>query len=400
MVCEGAAASEACALSPREFFRRGAAIAVQSYTKSGVYKTNAEVLFYGARQASEYSWGANSASQLKQFEYDLGSPVEINLGGYTHNKVRLVCDPLYHRNCHRYPRDYISIRSDDAAVNNNCYDIWDVSRRFEQTHANGTTFSMRIPPGRYLIEVESIEYFENSVDATLHLRLTRQSATGPAPARARKNLRARTVSTGQEIYTFDVPLTSCGSSNLILLDLDQVRKRLWKPRQARTPVPQSVPEQESADEDFPAAKRPRIAVPPADEPYDAGWDVTDLELLGKSQQPERQGVAGGSHQAPVPSVSFNATRASPPATETQDETFRIYDRGNKTELGGRMPTPLGASPHAVKPDLDPAARPLVETYVRIPEVRNAWDSTESDSDSESSENVDNMVNFAAFPVGT
>lgn len=401
MVCEGAATSEACALSPREFFRRGAALAVQSYTKSGVYKTNAEVLFYGARQAPTYSWGSGSPGQLGHFEYDLGSPVEIELGGYAHNKVRLVCDPLYQRNCHRYPRGCISIQSDDAAANNNCYDIWDVSRRFEQTHANGTPFSMRIPPGRYLIEVEGIEYYENGVDATLYLRLTRQSVVAPAPTRARKNLRTRTVSTGPEVYTFNVPLTSCGPSNLVLLDLDQVRKRLWKPQQARTPLPQSVPEPESADEGFPAAKRQRVTVPPAEEPYNADWDVVDLQLLAKSQQPERDGIASESPEAPTPNMSFDAPGKFPPATETQDETAMPYNQGGNSELGARIPRSSAASLRGAK-DLDSPAAPLVETYVRIPDMRSAWDSTDSDSDldSESSENVENLVNFAAFPVGT
>lgn len=400
MVCEGAATSEACALSPRDFFRRSAAIAVQSYTTNGVYKTNAEVLFYGARQAPAFSWDAGPTRQLKQFEYDLGSPVEIELGGYARNKVRLVCDPLYQRNCHRYPRDCISIQSDDAAVNNNCYDIWDVSRRFERTRANGTTFSMRIPPGRYIIEVESIEYFENGVDATLHLRLTRQSVMGPVPARARKNLRTRTVSTGQDIYTFDVPLTSCGPSNLVLLDLDQVRKRLWKPRQARTTVPQSAQEPESADENFPAAKRQRIAVPPAGEPFDAGWDAVDLGLLAKSQRPGREGIVGDYPEAPIPKLSSEAAGRYPLVTETRNETAGPFDRGGSSGGGLRMPALSTASLHGARRDLGPPARPLSETYVRISDMRNAWDSTESDSDSESSENVDNIVNFAAFPVGT
>lgn len=398
MVCEGAATSEACALRPQEFFRRGAALAVQSYTKSGVYKTNAEVLFYGARQAPAYSWGADSPAQLEQFEYDLGSPVEIELGGSAHNKVRLVCDPLYQRNCHRYPRGCISIQSDDAAANNNCYDIWDVSRRFEQTHANGTQSGMRIPPGRYLIEVESIKYYENGVDATLHLRLTRQSAKAPAPARARKNLRTRNAPTDHDIYMFDVPLTSCGPSNLVLLDLDQVRKRLWKPRQARTPLSQSVQEPVSSDDEWPPAKRQRTAASIAEDPSDAGWDAVDLDLLAKSQQTEREGVVGGSPEASIPNMSFDTAEKYQPVTESQNETAGPSDRGGIAELGGRIPTPSTASLHGAKRDLDPSARPLVETYVRIPDMRNKWDSTDSDSDS--SDNVDSIVNFASFPVGT
>lgn len=364
-------------MSPREFFRRGAAIAVQAYTKKGVYRTNAELLFYGARQAPSH------------FEYDLGSPVEIELGGYARNKVRLVCDPLYQRNCHRYPKGCISIQSDDAAANNNCYDIWDVSRRFEQTRANGTKFGMRIPHGRYLVQVESIEYYDNDVDASLSLRLTRQQAvTGPSPARARKNLRARPLPTGQEFYTFNVPLTSCGPSNLVLLDLDRVRKRLWKPRQTRTALPQSIPEQDSEDEVWPAAKRPRV----------------EADLAVKSRQQGGEVVAADSAQAPTPDVYF-APAGSPPAGETRDETAGAHGRGGSPGMHGNITSPSTESPHGVRPSPDPTPRVLTETYVRVPEMSNVWDSTDSgvdsDSDSGSDENVDNMVNFAAaFPVGT
>ncbi|POS79283.1 hypothetical protein DHEL01_v202318 [Diaporthe helianthi] len=406
MVCEGASTSEACALSPREFFRRGAAIAVQSYTKNGVYKTNAEVLFYGARPTRSYIWGSHaphSTGQLEDFEYDLGSPVEIELGGYAHNKVRLVCEPLYQRNCHRYPKGCISIQSDDAAVNNNCYDIWDVSRRSEQTHANGTKFGMRIPPGRYLIEVESIEYYDNEADASLNLRLTRQQdVTGPSPARVRKNLRARTMSRGQEVYTFDLPLTSCGSSNLVLLDLDQVKNRLWKPRQARTPLPQLIPEQESGDEVSPAAKRLRVEVPPAEEPHDGTpWAVAGFELPAKSQQQDSELVATKPPQVPTPDTYF-APAGSPPAVETRDETAEAQSRGGSPEIGPKITSPSTASLVGVHRDSDPTPRVLTEKYVRIPETSDVWDRSDSgaDSDSDYSDNIDNIVSFAAFPVGT
>lgn len=389
MVCEGAATSEACAIRPQDFFRRGAALAVQSYTKSGVYKTNAEVLFYGTRQAPAYPWG-----QLEQVEYDLGSPVEIEVGGYGHKKFRLVCDPLYHRNCYRYPRGYIKIQSDDAAGTNNCYDVWDVSRRFEQTHADGTQSGMRIPPGRYLMEVDGIDYSENRVDATLQLRLTRKVVAG----RATKNLRARIMSTGPEVYTFDVPLTSCGPSNLVLLDLDRVKNRLWKPRQTRTPLP--VPEPESAGEGFPAAKRQRVAISPAEEQYDVSWDVADQERSANSQQQGRENVPHAFIEAPTQSVLSHAPGRSPPEMQTENEASGSYGRGGSPELGSGIPTPSTASLHGVKRDSASAPRPLEEVYFRMPATRSAWGSSDSDSDSESSGSVHSIPNFATFPVGT
>lgn len=349
-----------------------------------------------------YVWGSHSTGQMEQFQYDLGSPVEIELGGYARNKVRLVCDPLYQRNCHRYPKGCISIQSDDAAANNNCYDVWDVSRRFEQTHANGTKFGMRIPPGRYLVEVESIEYYDNGVDASLNLRLSRQQAvTGPSTARARKNLRSRPVLTEQEVYTFNVPLTSCGPSNLVLLDLDQVKKRLWKPRQTRTPLPQSIPEQDTKDEGWPAAKRLRVEASPTQEPQDAAWGVAGFELPAKPQQQGNEAVAADSPRALTPDVFF-APAGSPPVEENQDETVEAHNRGGSPHVDGKIASPSIASPHGVQRNSDQTPRILTETYLRIPEISNVWDSTDSgaDTDSDSSENVDSIVNFAAFPVGT
>lgn len=232
MVCEGAARAKALAASPREFFKRGAALAVQSHIGNRIYDSKAKVLFRWGRQAPASSKGPHSPGQLGQVEDDRGSPVEIELREHAHDNVRLICNPLYRQHCHRYPRDYISIYSDNAATaDNNCYDVWDISWHFEAKRVNSTHHRVLICPGKYLLEVEGVKYYQNGVNATLNLYMTRRAITA---ARARKSFQACTMSAGQDIYTFEVPLTACRPSNLVQLDLDQVKHRLWKPLQVRT----------------------------------------------------------------------------------------------------------------------------------------------------------------------
>ncbi|KAG6360840.1 hypothetical protein INS49_011907 [Diaporthe citri] len=383
MVCEGAATAEACAASPREFFKRGAALAVQSYTINGIYESKAKVLFRGGRQAPAYSKDSHSPGQLGQVEDDRCSPVEIEMREYAHETARLVCDPLYWRHCHRYPRDYISIYSDDAAAaENNCYDVWDISRHFEVTRMDGTHHRMLIRPGKYVLEVGGIEYYQSGVDATLNLRMTRQATTA---ARARKSVRACTMSTGQDIYTFEVPLTACGPSNLVQLDLDKVKTRLWKPLQVRTELPQSVaePESESAGELRPAGKRQRTVGPSVEELYNFGRVVVPADLFAKSRQQGSEGVAGDSLEASDPNMSFDIPGRSPSVTGTPIRTARSHRHNGRPRSGGRRHLP-------VRP-------PKGETRGRLSEMNNAYGSTDSDSDSDSnsdsSDIPDNSVNF-------
>lgn len=265
MVCEGAATSEACAMSPREFFGRGAALALQSFTRGGRYKPDADILFYGVRD------GAGG-----HCEYDVGEPVVIELSdrARAHNKFRLVCDPLYRRNRHLYPSGCISISGNDAE-DNNSYDVWDVSRYCEPTHATDETHAndnllVQLPPGKYVVEVEGITYHENAIDANLRLRITRAvGETASIPAKASKPSRGNTsTAMFADIYTFDVPLTSCGPSNIVLLDLDVAKERVWKPQPGRIQLPESASDSQLAIdlelEQPPAAKRQRIALPSAD----------------------------------------------------------------------------------------------------------------------------------------
>jgi hypothetical protein len=409
MVCEGAAKSEARAMSPKDFFRRGAAIAVQSYTKSGDYDTRAKILFCGGQQEPSHSRDSQSARQLEHVEYVSGNPVEIKLGDHPRKKFRLVCDPMYRRNCLRYPRGYITIQSDDTALNNMCYNVWDVCRRFEEMHPDGSSSDTRIHDGKYLIQVIKIEYNEDGVDATLHLHLTRpsQAVKRPSPATARKNLRARPAMTGYDNYTFELPITSCGSSNVVLLDLDRIKNRLWKPLQPETPskLPTSVPEEESADSDSlaPVAKRHRTAASVAEqEPHDSGWHMADAELPVRSQQQGHEGIAARSPEAAVPNpdISFHhaAAAASQPATEPRHEASVPPSRDGGSDLGGgTLPTPSTAPPRGLRRDMGPATRPLRETPVaRVPDFRKASDPID-ESDSESCGSIETIVNTAGFP---
>lgn len=367
MVCEGAALAEACAISPRDFFRRGAALAVQSYSRDGVYKTSADVLFSGA------------PGQLGQFDYDRGRTAEVELGVYAHSKIRLVCDPLYQQHRHRYLPNCISIHPDGDSAENNCYDVWDVIRFFEVTNARGTqSVVRRIPPGRYLLEVDGIDYHENEVDATLRLGMTRVVATAATQARAKRRLRARTASTVQDAYTFDLPLTSCGSSNLVLLDLDQVKKRFWKPKQARGFLPQAVPEPEPAADVRPAVNRQRA------------MDSSATELYDVIQGGAGVGPSVDSLGAPIQNMPSGApARTSPTVTRNRMATATPYGRGGRQRLGGRRP-------------LNSPAPPLRNACVHVSNVNRAhgpaeWD---LDSDSDCSDIPDSWANLASFPVGT
>lgn len=379
MVCEGAARAEAFAASPREFFKRGAALAVQSHIGDGIYDSKAKVLFRWGRQAPASSKGPHSPGQLGQVEDDRGSPVEIELREHAHEDVRLVCDPLYRQHCHRYPRDYISIYSDDAAAaDNNCYDVWDISRHFEATRVDGTHHRILIRPGKYLLEVEGVEYHQNGVEATLNLRMTRQAITA---ARVRKSFRACTMSAGQDIYTFEVPLTACGPSNLVQLDLDKIKNRLWKPLQVRTVLPQSVPEpeSESAGPLRPAGKRQRTMGPSVEELHDVDRVVAPGELFAKSRHQGNEGVAGDSLENSRPNMSFDVPGRSPSMTGTPIRTVPSHRHNGRPRSGGKRHLPV--------------MPPKGETRGRLPKMNNTYGSTDSDSDSDSSDIPDNLFNF-------
>lgn len=353
-------------MSAQEFFRRGAALAIQSYTRDGNYKTDADVLFYGVREDPRYLLGAHTPGQLGLVKNDVGVPVEIEFSSHAHNRFRLVCDPLYQRNRLGYPPGCISILSDDATENNNCYDVWDLSRHSEATHADGTSFSIRIPTGKYLVEVEDMTYHGNTIDATLRLRLTRRvTAESNLSKKRDRNLRGRNSMASQEVYTFDVPLTSCGPSNLVLLDLDLVKKRLWKPQLARTSLDPAL-----------GLAHPDLALDPE----------LELEL----------GLAG------LPAAKRPRLVASPlvlesyiPAWESVAPPSQTFDRASMT-------------PFVAKQEIN-AASPTLSAIVGLPEDQEYTFELDEDSDSENdarstgtaeSEGHDGRIDFVTFPIST
>ncbi|CAN8105222.1 unnamed protein product [Discula destructiva] len=373
MVCEGAATSEACAMSSQEFFRRGAALAIQSYPREGKYNTNADILFYGTRTIPDFLM---DGEQLEITDFDVGSPVEIEFSSYAHSRFRLVCDPLYQRNCQRYTPGCISILSDDASENNNCYDVWDMSRYSEAKHAigmhaNGAPFSIRIPPGRYLVEVEDMVYHENGTDATLRLYMTRKAGTGSTASR---HLRARNAAASQQAYTFDVPLTSCGPSNLVLLDLDLVKKRLWKPRPGRT--------------------------------QPAQLSLLDPELLLDDETP--------TPASPPPPPAKRQRTAMSPRAETSAELYAVdwasavaapqpQAREQGSSRGGRVsPSVAKQEGNTGSPTLSEAVRPTGDEHGLTFELEESSDS-EGDAQSTGSgdsENAGQQIDFRAFPIIT
>lgn len=409
-------------MSVRDFFQRGAALAVQSYTRDGVYKANAQVLFYGARARTPLSrsWTAGSMDHSEPlFEYEVGSLVEIELGGVAHNRIRLVCDPLYQQNSNRYLPGLISIHSDDIAVNNNCYDIWDVSRRCEEQLASGTQVGKRLPPGKYLLRVDEMAYNDNGVDATLRLRMTRQVVATESASLAitTKNLRARTTQqrlpTG-ETYTFDLPLTFCGPSNLILLDLDLVKQKRWRPQQsAGTHLPLSVAEPESwelveEEEDCPATKRQRTLAPSPeddDESY-TDWENTETLHSAKHNPEEPNGARSVAYlpEGPVPQLSYNAPDA--PAIQaiiqSQAATDELYARDSNPKFGSNSSESSHASIHATRQDLEHNFQPLRETYLCPPSPAKSnhfgFEIPESEPDSDFDDYFDDTVARPRDPV--
>ncbi|KAG8161907.1 hypothetical protein KVR01_007672 [Diaporthe batatas] len=373
-VCQGAATSEACAKSPKQFFQLGAAIAVQTYTRAGDHETQAGLLFNHGQQKELRLSGLHSTGQLERFEYTSRQEVEIHLGRRAQKKFKLVCDPMYERHPLQYPKGFITIESGGTAAHNSCYDIWEVSTHFEARRTDGSIVATQIPDGRWFIQVDSVEYHENGLDANLHLHLKREKTRA-----GKKNLRTRPH------YTFDLPLTSCGSSNIVQLDHDRIRDRLWKFQRAETKLPQSVSGQESAGEDEPVAKRNRTALSPPEEPYHSGYQLAGMDLPAESQRSENEFFAVDSPEAPGLAMSFQTVVNSQPMAGTRLATSRLDEFEDDSYIRGKTPTSSTESLRSLKREISPKARPQMQAHACISDMRNTWNRT--DYDSESSESI-------------
>lgn len=112
--------------------------------------------------------------------------------------------------------------SSDVILVKDAYDIGDLE--FEYLPISGGD-AHPIPNGRYTMEVAEVVCSGREAIAVLRLKpyLSGQ-------ARRSKRMRDRMAIDGHPDWSllFDLPLTSCGPSNLVELDIDRIRGRFWK----------------------------------------------------------------------------------------------------------------------------------------------------------------------------
>lgn len=102
------------------------------------------------------------------------------------------------------------------------YDIWDLVLEY-LPGSGGEPVS--IPNGRHTLEVA--EMVCSGREAILVLRL--KPSLSPAARRSKRILKRMTIDGDCEwSLLFDLPLTSCGPSNLVELDIDRIRGRFWE----------------------------------------------------------------------------------------------------------------------------------------------------------------------------
>lgn len=102
------------------------------------------------------------------------------------------------------------------------YDVWDLVLEYLPS----TEWEpIPIPNGRHILEVAEMVY--NGREAILVLRMRPNLSSGGR--RSERILRKLAID-GECDWNllFEVPLTSCGPSNLVELDIDRIRGRFWK----------------------------------------------------------------------------------------------------------------------------------------------------------------------------
>lgn len=129
----------------------------------------------------------------------------------------------------------------------------------------------RIPDGKYVLNVSRMKYA--GIDAVLVLRLRKKiSAAEKANFRAKSlGKRGMPLKDGGSLY-FELPLTSDGESNLVVLDIDRIKGRFWKP----------MPSVDGSDDDKTLDKQ-------ANSDSEASSDL-------ESDSEEHTGVKGGKRQ--------------------------------------------------------------------------------------------------------
>lgn len=102
------------------------------------------------------------------------------------------------------------------------YDVWDLVLEYLPSSGGDPA---PIPSGRHTLEVAGMVC--NGRDAILVLRL--RPVLTPSARRSKRILGKLAMDgTCDWSLLFEVPLTSCGPSNLVELDIDRIRGRFWK----------------------------------------------------------------------------------------------------------------------------------------------------------------------------
>lgn len=110
----------------------------------------------------------------------------------------------------------------DIVLVQNSYDVWDLVLEYLPNSGGGPK---PIPDGRHILEVAEVVY--NGREAILVLRMRPNLSSGGR--RSERILRKLAIDGACDwSLLFDVPLTSCGPSNLVELDIDRIRGRFWK----------------------------------------------------------------------------------------------------------------------------------------------------------------------------
>ncbi|KAL2275754.1 hypothetical protein FJTKL_01610 [Diaporthe vaccinii] len=213
-LAQGAAKALAMTMDVREFFDRGTALGIQTSTFTGNFTPHT----------------SNGAKLL--FYMGAGKEVEILLRDG--KQVRLIADP-----------DFVKAKNGSSnsktVLAKNAYDICDMSFDYEPTPGVGPL--ARIPEGYYIIGVSEIKYDGWYAVLTLRLRLNNSPAKRAA-RRAKSGAQNSAPLDEDTVLYFDVPLVSHGESNVVVLDLDRIDGRFWKPKavvQPSSPVSSGEP---------------------------------------------------------------------------------------------------------------------------------------------------------------
>jgi hypothetical protein len=140
--------------------------------------------------------------------------INIDIDG-TNRKFRIIANPFQQVSQGRGS-------SRESILAKDSYDVWDLM--LEYLPGSGGE-PVPIPNGRHILEVA--EMVCSGREAILVLRL--RPDLSPRARRSKRILEKMAIDGDCDwSLLFDIPLTSCGPSNLVELDIDRIRGRLWE----------------------------------------------------------------------------------------------------------------------------------------------------------------------------